>query len=89
MWYGNIKEMNIWKPQKNSPKRLDEIRQAKIELLDLSTRPFNCLKRNKFDTVGQLMDLIDLGEESMFRLRGMGKLSWDEVKDKVEKFKVG
>lgn len=47
-----------------------------IEILNLSVRSYNVLKRNKIDTVGQLMEF---DEEKLSGIRNLGKLSVDEI----------
>ena len=52
----------------------------KIEELDLSVRPRNCLKRCGIATVG---DLIQKTEEEMMRVRNLGRKSLKEVQQKL------
>ena len=47
-----------------------------IEILNLSVRSYNVLKRNKIDTVGQLMEF---DEEKLSGMRNLGKSSIDEI----------
>lgn len=47
-----------------------------IEILNLSVRSHNVLKRNKIDTVGQLMEF---DEEKLSGLKNLGKQSVDEI----------
>ncbi|SHH49751.1 DNA-directed RNA polymerase subunit alpha [Thermosipho atlanticus] len=62
----------------------DEILSRKIDELDLSMRALNCLKRDKIETIG---DLISRGEEELLKIKNFGQKSLDEVKQKlVEKF---
>ena len=59
------------------PKRLS----ITIEELDLSVRSFNCLKRARIETVG---DLTERTIEDMKKVRHLGKRSLDEVIQKLE-----
>ncbi len=52
-----------------------------IEDLDLSVRSYNCLKRASIHTVE---DLIKKTEESMLKVRNLGKKSLDEVIEKLD-----
>ena len=52
-----------------------------IDVLDLSVRSFNCLKRANINTVA---DLINKTGEDMMKVRNMGKKSLDEVQKKLE-----
>jgi len=51
-----------------------------IEELDLSVRPYNCLKRAGINTVG---DLIQRTEEEIVSVKNFGRKSLDEVRDKL------
>ncbi|MDR7483769.1 MAG: DNA-directed RNA polymerase subunit alpha [Armatimonadota bacterium] len=51
-----------------------------IEELDLSVRPYNCLKRAGIHTVG---DLIKKTEDEIVAVKNFGRKSLDEVKEKL------
>lgn len=51
-----------------------------IEELDLSVRPYNCLKRAGIHTVG---DLIRKSEDEVVAVKNFGRKSLDEVKEKL------
>lgn len=51
-----------------------------IEELDLSVRPYNCLKRAGINTVG---DLASRTEEEVVNVKNFGRKSLDEVKEKL------
>jgi DNA-directed RNA polymerase subunit alpha len=51
-----------------------------IEELDLSVRPYNCLKRAAIQTVG---DLVKKTEEEVAAVKNFGRKSLDEVKEKL------
>ena len=54
--------------------------QAPIENLDFSVRTYNCLKKEKIDTLGVLMEQT---EEDLLSIRNFGKRSLQEVIDKL------
>ena len=58
----------------------DQILYKSIEELDLSVRPYNCLKRIGINTVS---DLINYTELEIMRIRNLGKKSLDEIHNKV------
>ena len=58
----------------------DAIKEKPLEELDLSVRPYNCLKRAKVDTVG---DLVGMTEIEVMKVRNLGKKSLDEIIAKV------
>lgn len=51
-----------------------------VEELDLSVRPYNCLKRAGINTVG---DLMQRTEEEIVSVKNFGRKSLDEVKEKL------
>jgi DNA-directed RNA polymerase subunit alpha len=51
-----------------------------IEELDLSVRPYNCLKRAGINAVG---DLVQRTEEEIVNVKNFGRKSLDEVKEKL------
>lgn len=51
-----------------------------IEELDLSVRPYNCLKRAGINTVG---DLMQRSEEEIVSVKNFGRKSLDEVREKL------
>jgi len=51
-----------------------------IEELDLSVRPYNCLKRAGINTLG---DLLQKTEEEVVNVKNFGRKSLDEVKEKL------
>ena len=58
-----------------------------IENLDLSVRVFNSLKRTGVTTVGDVLELLDKGEEAVMSIRNFGEKSLDELKDKMREKK--
>jgi DNA-directed RNA polymerase subunit alpha len=65
----NIKEKNHIKP-------IDPYTHIAIEELQLSVRPYNCLKRAQINTIG---DLLDYSPEKLLELKNFGRKSADEV----------
>lgn len=54
---------------------------ASIDLLDLSRRPYNCLRQAGIDTVGQLAALSD---EELLAIHELGMQSFAEIKRKMQ-----
>jgi DNA-directed RNA polymerase subunit alpha len=54
-----------------------------IEELDLSVRVFNSLKRTGITTVGDVLDMLDRGQDAMLAIRNFGEKSLDELVDKL------
>jgi len=60
-----------------------EAAETPIENLDLSVRVFNSLKRTGITNVGDVLDLLDKGEEAVMSIRNFGEKSLDELRDKM------
>jgi DNA-directed RNA polymerase subunit alpha len=70
-------------PAEDAPKVSSEIYETPIEHLDLSVRVFNSLKRTGITTVGEVLDMLGKGEETMLAIRNFGDKSLDELRDKL------
>jgi DNA-directed RNA polymerase subunit alpha len=55
-----------------------------IENLDLSVRVFNSLKRTGVTTVGDVIELLEKGEEAVMSIRNFGEKSLDELRLKMQ-----
>jgi len=62
----------------------NELYDTPIEQLDLSVRVFNSLKRTGITKVGELLDMLDKGEETMLAIRNFGDKSLQELKAQLE-----
>lgn len=73
-------------PEKESaPSRLtSEAAETPIENLDLSVRVFNSLKRTGITTVGDVLDLLEKGDEAVISIRNFGEKSLDELRQKMQ-----
>ena len=60
-----------------------EIADTPIENLDLSVRVFNSLKRAGITTVGEVIELLEKGEDAIMSIRNFGEKSLDELKDNM------
>jgi DNA-directed RNA polymerase subunit alpha len=58
----------------------NEVYDTPIEQLDLSVRVFNSLKRTGITKVGELLDMLEKGEETMLAIRNFGEKSLYELK---------
>lgn len=61
----------------------NEYYDTPIEQLDLSVRVFNSLKRTGITKVGEMLEMLDRGEETMLAIRNFGEKSLDELKDQL------
>lgn len=60
-----------------------EIIETPIESLDLSVRVFNSLKRTGITTVGEVITLMDKGEEAVLSIRNFGDKSLQELHQRM------
>jgi DNA-directed RNA polymerase subunit alpha len=60
-----------------------EVIETPIENLDLSVRVFNSLKRAGITTVGEVIELLEKGEEAIMSIRNFGEKSLDELRFKM------
>jgi len=60
-----------------------EAAEMPIENLDLTVRVFNSLKRTGITTVGDVLELLDKGEDAILSIRNFGEKSLVELKEKM------
>jgi DNA-directed RNA polymerase subunit alpha len=70
------------KPEPESP--IKPLYDKPIEELDLSVRVFNSLKRTGITSVGDVIDMLQRGEDAMLAIRNFGEKSLEELKEKLE-----
>ncbi len=63
-----------------------EAAEMPIENLDLSVRVFNSLKRTGITSVGDVLDLLEKGEDAVMSIRNFGEKSLDELVEKMQDF---
>jgi len=60
-----------------------EMIETPIENLDLSVRVFNSLKRTGITTVGEVLELLEKGDEAVMSIRNFCEKSLDELRQKM------
>lgn len=60
-----------------------EVAETPVESLDLSVRVFNSLKRTGIITVGDVLELLDKGDQAVMSIRNFGEKSLDELRLKM------
>ncbi len=76
--------LDIVEEREESTKQISsEAADMPIENLDLSVRVFNSLKRTGVTTVGDVIELLDKGEEAVMSIRNFGEKSLDELRQKM------
>jgi DNA-directed RNA polymerase subunit alpha len=61
----------------------ERVAESNIEVLDLSVRAFNCLKRAGITKVGEILEKLDRDEDELLAIRNFGQKSLDELKGKL------
>lgn len=71
------------KPESPVEQKLPEFYSYPIEGLDLSVRVFNALKRTGITTVGEVLGILEKGEDAMLAIRNFGDKSLQELVAKL------
>jgi DNA-directed RNA polymerase subunit alpha len=61
-----------------------EVAETPVESLDLSVRVFNSLKRTGITTVGDVLDLLEKGDQAVMSIRNFGEKSLEELRTKMQ-----
>ncbi|UCD43210.1 MAG: DNA-directed RNA polymerase subunit alpha [Chloroflexota bacterium] len=73
----------IAQEEEESSRLTSEMIETPIENLDLSVRVFNSLKRTGITTVGEVLELLEKGDEAVMSIRNFGEKSLDELRTKM------
>jgi len=60
-----------------------EVAETPVESLDLSVRVFNSLKRTGITTVGDVLELLEKGDQAVMSIRNFGEKSLEELQLKM------
>lgn len=69
--------------EEESSRLTSEMIETPIENLDLSVRVFNSLKRTGITTVGEVLELLEKGDEAVMSIRNFGEKSLEELRAKM------
>ena len=61
-----------------------EVTETPVESLDLSVRVFNSLKRTGITTVGDVLELLEKGDQAVMSIRNFGEKSLEELRLKMQ-----
>lgn len=70
--------------QEEAGRLTSEIIETPIENLDLSVRVFNSLKRTGITTIGEVIELLEKGDEAVMSIRNFGEKSLDELRQRMQ-----
>jgi DNA-directed RNA polymerase subunit alpha len=74
----------ITEEEVESSRLTSEMIETPIENLDLSVRVFNSLKRTGITTVGEVLELLEKGDEAVMSIRNFGEKSLEELRAKMQ-----
>jgi len=60
-----------------------EVAESPVDSLELSVRVFNSLKRTGITTVGDVLELLEKGDQAVMSIRNFGEKSLDELRAKM------
>ena len=75
--------MAIIDEEEDTQRLTSEMIETPIENLDLSVRVFNSLKRTGITTVGEVLELLEKGDEAVMSIRNFGEKSLEELRQKM------
>lgn len=61
-----------------------EVYETPIEQLDLSVRVFNALRRTGITSVGEVLEMLALGDDTLLTIRNFGRKSLDELEERLQ-----
>lgn len=73
----------IAEEEEEASRLTSEMIETPIENLDLSVRVFNSLKRTGITTVGEVLELLEKGDEAVMSIRNFGEKSLEELRTKM------
>ena len=82
----DIRNLNIWKEEKTADR--EQFLSDPIEILSLSTRSFNSLKRAGVVTIGEVIRLIEAEEGGLRKIRNLGAGSEREILENVDRYRT-
>lgn len=62
-----------------------EVYELPLAQLDLSVRVFNALRRSGITSVGEVLEMLELGDDTLMKVRNFGKKSLAELKEQLQK----
>jgi DNA-directed RNA polymerase subunit alpha len=58
---------------------MDQYFNVEIDVLDLSVRTYNSLKRTGITTIGEVLEILERGPNTLLMIRNFGERSLNEV----------
>lgn len=83
----DVRNINIWKEDNKSEQSQNMFLDTDITELNLSVRPFNCLKRANCHTIGDVLDFMGDDGQGLRKIRNLGSKSEEEIREKIQEYK--
>ena len=83
----DVKNLNIWKAEEKQNLSNEVFLNTEITELNLSVRSFNCLKRAGCNTVAQVLNCMEEGEQGLRKIRNLGNRSETEILEKIQEYR--
>ncbi len=61
-----------------------EVYEIPVEQLDLSVRVFNSLRRTGITSVGEVLEMLERGDDTLLTIRNFGEKSLTELKERLQ-----
>src|SRR3970282_1078324 len=74
----------ITEEEEEASRLTSEMIETPIENLDLSVRVLNFIKRTGITTVGEVLELLEKGDEAVMSIRNFGEKSLEELRAKMK-----
>lgn len=71
--------VSVAEPEEKKERIPSKVARMPIEDLGLSVRAFNCLKRAGISTVGEILHMLEQGEDELLAIRNFGRKSLSEL----------
>ncbi len=75
--------LSVLEEESEAARTSTEVIDVPIENLDLSVRVFNSLKRTGITTVGEVLELLEKGDDALLSIRNFGEKSLTELQAKL------
>lgn len=80
----DIKNLTIWKEEPQNDRASEIIKNLEISELNLSQRPYNCLRRAGCTTIGDVLRIIGEDGNGLRGIRNLGVRSEKEILESIE-----
>jgi hypothetical protein len=84
----DIKNLKIWKDEPRKDNFSDTVSHLDLSEMNLSQRPYNCLRRAGCQTVGDVLEMVGEDGSGLLRIRNLGAVSKKEILESLERIRA-